>query len=1283
MVMKKIISTLLAVLMLAGTCSFMVGAEGVASNFTPEYNTSSNVPTIGYLSSTLDYFDTTSDIIDTEEEKLETMDCRLEKDGYRLYVDAYSGEVAVECIDSGEIMFTNPYNLSQTTANWATKIELLSQLVVNFKDITTGQTTTYHSGTWAVGKAYTDKGVTVADEEEIEASQIVVRNIKNGLRVEYTIGREQSKMLVPRVITKEAYETKILAPLLEALEVFRQEVIAQKLAEGMSQTRAESAAEAEYNIKYGKFKFYKLYDPATYSADEFKVLQQKVGFSSTQACYILEPDLKSTERARIEQRVKQFIPAYTYEELDSDHLTMGYVDQDKNPPLFNMALEYTLDSQGLSVRLPANGISFNESLYELLSVEILPYMGAGFNKNGGYTFFPDGSGTLFDFEQIANLGTNMTVTGKVYGQDFAYHTISGAHQETIRYPVFGIVEEEETFVRDPYSGEPVIDRENSTSTNTVFKMTTQNRGFVAIVEDGDAMMELVASHETTTSGFNTVKMRVYPRPQDTYNVADAISVGSNDTWTVVSSRKYTGSYKIRYIMLTPEDTAPDTIETFDASYVGMAMAYRKYLENKGTLTKLTAADIDANNIPMFIETFGSMQTTERFLSIPVDVMTPLTTFEDIKLMYQDLSAVGVGNLNFILTGFTSGGMTRPTVPYNLSWEGVLEQSAQTDKEAGYANRENMTFAELVAFSQDEAHAFGLFPDFDFAFVKNDVWFDGLSLDQHAVKTIDDRYTSKREYSATKQTYISHFELALSPAYFNHFYDKLTQNFKNYLGYGEGEKAPGISVSTLGTYLNSDFDEEEPYNRADAKAFTIYAFEHFANNYEKVMTAGGNAYSWKYVDYITDIALDSSRYSDSAASVPFLGMVLHGYVEFAGSPINMEGNLDYAILKTIESGAGLQFILSYRNTQNLKENDLLSQYYSINYEIWKEDVASIYNEVNSILKDLQTSTIEEHTFIDGVRVPDNDELRADAEAAVNALIAAEAAKREAEAKKMNYNIMKARKLLKGELLTINDAMTKSDPANPQNTYMDAYDKLTGMNGNGGQKQLFEIIMNAYENLNLKKEEYKAAKAVLDGMSATDPNYSAQLALVESAKEALDTAQLTVDSSTSTPSSALNDLEMAARAAMKSLYGYLNNYELARDCYEIMVEQGIFTSEQAQLKATLDACTDAYNALLPEVAKIYAITDAAYDRYMTMYPTADVEKFVYDNNPEAEDAEDDTDASYSKYQTADNKIVYEEFSNGTAFILNFNDYAVVVTNPKTGITYTIEAYGYVVLKPQNNA
>jgi hypothetical protein len=59
---------------------------------------------------------------------------------------------------------------------------------------------------------------------------------------------------------------------------------------------------------------------------------------------------------------------------------------------------------------------------------------------------------------------------------------------------------------------------------------------------------------------------------------------------------------------------------------------------------------------------------------------------------------------------------------------------------------------------------------------------------------------------------------------------------------------------------------------------------------------------------------------------------------------------------------------------------------------------------------------------------------------------------------------------------------------------------------------------------------------------------------------------------------------------------------------------------------------------------------------------------DNNTQSVDA-------YNKYATAESSIVYEEYSNGTAFVLNFNNFAVKVCI--NGVYYTVAAYGYIIL------
>ena len=1179
---NRIMAALLSVLMLLSAFTAVISADEASAEteIEYEYNTTNTKPTLDYFTGKEIKSNKVGDkVIYTKEDKLEYMDLRYDADGYQLYVDEYSGEVAVVDKATGEALFTNPYTIGDSKATAKVKEELMSQLIVKFLDVTDNNSS----------KTF------LSYVEAAQRNQIVVRNIKSGIRVEYTLGREESKRLVPRMIEKSAFEEKIKTPIEENTA-------------GMEET--------ERLFLLTKLNsFYTLMDPNAVGESAKEEMYRNYEITKKMAVYVLKKDIADTQLALLEGYIKAYAPDYSFEDLTEDHALVKYESEDKNPPLFKMALEYTIDEQGLSVRLPANGIRFNEALYQLESIEILPYMGAGAKSNTagnfsvnnwGYTFFPDGSGTLFEFNKIADLGSSTTVTGKVYGQDYAYHTISGTHQEIIRYPVFGLVETEDlTALQKPAEeGEGVAPASEELGTEP--EKTTDTRGFLAIVEEGDALMELSSYHAVRTSEYNSVKITVYPRPKDTYNVADAISVGSNNTWTVVSSRKYTGNYKIRYIMLTdnpaPEDTSGKKF--YDCDYVGMAMAYREYLEKKGVLTRLTEKDVN-KDIPLYIETFGALQTTERFLSIPIDVMTPLTTFEDITTMYKDLSAEGVGitNVNFILTGFTKGGITDPQVPYYLNWEGAVS--------------EEMSYEELL---KDAEGKYGVYPDFDFAYVKGDGMFDGLSLKKHAVKTIDNRYSSKREYSATKHTYISYYDLALSPAYFSNFYNKLTKAYND--NYGRG----GIAVSTLGHALNSDFDEDEPYNREDSKKFTVEALEHMSNSFDSVLTSGGNAYTWKYVDHITDVALDSSRYSQSWASVPFLGMVLHGYVEFAGEPINMEGNIEYALLKAIENGSAIQFILSYRNTNNLKNYEELSKYYSVRYDIWFDDVVSLYRELNTALNGVQTDLIEEHDFIKGTRIPDNDELIKNAEDLI-------AANNKAEA-----------------------------------DYLKALDEMTTDNYRTSRREIYRIV-------DLINSEFKSGS---DYSKAVDA-YKQQLAI------ALDTGKSTEDRV-----NALAELEKAATkmldiyTKLSAEYGYATgeyrNNVNADPTLDATIKQNVnaaIDGIDADIKALLES--DYVATVIAEISGAYASVNEAGGNAVFAYTYAAPEYKSALGNP-AEIVK----ATYElpEYETDTNKIVYERYSDGTAFVLNFNNYKVEVTVEHNGEThtYSIDAYGYVVL-PKN--
>jgi hypothetical protein len=261
----------------------------------------------------------------------------------------------------------------------------------------------------------------------------------------------------------------------------------------------------------------------------------------------------------------------------------------------------------------------------------------------------------------------------------------------------------------------------------------------------------------------------------------------------------------------------------------------------------------------------------------------------------------------------------------------------------------------------------------------DEMFDGISRKRDCIRTIDNRYTSKAYYYPSQQAYVSTYNLALSPAYIDRIYNKMLAEYEEYVEFG----GLGVSMATMGSDLNTDFDEDEPYNREDDKAFIVNALQTIQENAAVtggVMADLGNVYTLKYVDHLLNVNLDSSRFMKASRSVPFVGLVLHGYVQFAGNALNMEGDANYAMLKAIENGAALYYIMSYRNTAELKEFQDLSQYYSVNYAIWKDDVKAQYNELNGVLADVQTKLIVNHEFLTGMRVLDVDELMAEIESA---------------------------------------------------------------------------------------------------------------------------------------------------------------------------------------------------------------------------------------------------------------------------------------------------------------
>ena len=884
---------------------------------------------------------------ESQQLKIDEMTCMYEDDNWRMYLDQKSAEFALQNKKTGEYTFSNPYDidllstaLSNDTAEDEDPIRqaLLSQIILTYEDIETGVTYTMKSFTDAV----------------LAGDQIKFTKLSNGVRVEYAIGTLETKRLFPIWIEKSRFENQIL----KVFEAHREEFTSVEKNIYNAITGANSTT---YKL-VGPAPAGSTYDPQAITNPNNPETYEYLVNNPNAQMYVLTTNSARTKKT-LESMIRKYCPEYTFDKLEEDHEITGYEGNEKEPPLFRMALEYTVDQHGFKVTIPAKSIRFNETNYRLNTIALLPYFGCtatgkttgdvgdeygSYTRDGGYIFIPDGSGTIIDYYNEDGTLRSGILGGSMYGSDYAFESLKAdqANAKPYRIPVFGMTENYTITTVIPGNERGTIGGETAPS---VTQETERRRGFVAIIEEGDAFASVRANLQQAgwagasgTIVYNTVFSLFTVKSNDSVNVGSSIGGGSS-SMTATDDTKYIGNYSVRYMLLSdPDLAAQKNYSSYDPSYIGMAEAYRSYLIANGTLDELQKSEIESS-LPLYIHAYGALDGQDTFLSIPVTVEKPLTTFADVITMSEELKAQNVTNVNYILEGFANGNMSKPYYPTYVKW----------GKTVGGEKGLN----QLLVYAND--NGIGVYPEFDFSTAYWVKAFSGFSYRKHAARAMSGRYTTKRDYDYVYQV-IRKFgkgNVVSSGAYLDLF-EKFSKSYDKY-------SIGGISVLSLGTDINSDFNEDYPITRENSKVNTQELLAKISEKYGNVVVEGGNAYSWAYATDIVNVSLGNSRYQLASASIPFVGIVLHGYKNFTGGVINTSGDIQYEILKSLENGAALYFLLSYQNSGEFKNSFAmgLNENYSVNYQTWRDDMIKYYHQLNGAIGALQTATITDHGFMD--------------------------------------------------------------------------------------------------------------------------------------------------------------------------------------------------------------------------------------------------------------------------------------------------------------------------------
>lgn len=401
-----------------------------------------------------------------------------------------------------------------------------------------------------------------------------------------------------------------------------------------------------------------------------------------------------------------------------------------------------------------------------------------------------------------------------------------------------------------------------------------------------------------------------------------IEISTQQTWVISDAKAYSGQYELCYQFLEP-----------NSSYSQLAKAYREKLVDDGALKKKT----DTDEALLVLGTLGTVEYLDKILCFPVNRLIPLTDTDDIKTIADDLIDAGVNKLDFRYIGWANNGLNN-AITSNAKIEGALGTQKSLKETIAYLNKQGIS----------------MYLDSELQLVTENSSLDSFRPTSDAVRLLNRQYANY--YSMNLATNAQDDETQV-------YLLNKTKLSKVFQKYQKGYKKLGtdaMSLSSLGNLLYSDKNIKTPYGIEKAETAVKKILKEASDKYS-LMVTGGNAYTFAYADEIVELQGSDSGLMQTDYSVPFVQMVLHGYVSYTSASINHCGDSELEVLKAAENGAQLYYEVAYQNADKLKDTEY-SNFYAADYDKWSNDIKNTYQKMEKVFEGLQTETLEEHQYL---------------------------------------------------------------------------------------------------------------------------------------------------------------------------------------------------------------------------------------------------------------------------------------------------------------------------------
>ena len=503
-------------------------------------------------------------------------------------------------------------------------------------------------------------------------------------------------------------------------------------------------------------------------------------------------------------------------------------------------------------------------------------------ETSGYMIVPDGSGAVIQYNN-----------GK--------HTYSEYSQQ-----VYG---------RDYTSVPLVAPRVTEQAYLPVAASVTGNKGFVAVVTDGDTNVYAKAKVGLQDNQlYNNIYFEFETKSSDTFFMSGD---NSNKLNVFEKGDIKTPRFGIKYFIMDQEE---------DINYADCAEVYRNYLINEKGLTAKT----QANDSDFYVDFYGGVLKKKSILGIPFKLKTEITGFDQAGEIVSKLKELGVDTAVVNYQEWTNKEIKR-TVSTSASPSGTLGGSSD--------------FEDFM-----KTDGLDVYPSINNFTMESGTW--GYSTFSNTATRISNAYSRQVSYSPAFGVALSGVSPALiAPDTYVEIMDEMIEDYKD-----EGYTRIGFGDYT--TKLVSDFSKSNSSSRHDTANKIVDGLKKAQEQVGSVIADGANSYVIPYVNEITNIPVYSSGFNVTDFDIPFYQMVLHGYVPYSSKPINASSNTGETFMLALAAGSGIHYDMTYIDAAELKDTDFDELYYS-NYKGWVDMAAKQYNIAKELLRGVSDMTISKY------------------------------------------------------------------------------------------------------------------------------------------------------------------------------------------------------------------------------------------------------------------------------------------------------------------------------------